>query len=92
MTKSVYPNVITEQIECSYFFSRSTVRHVLTHDLKNEKSSFAIFPLKISYFICEPGHEKMCLMLYANNKGADQPTHPHSLISAYFVRCQDRII
>ena len=21
---------------------------------------------------CEPGHEKMCLMSYANNKGADQ--------------------
>ena len=23
----------------------------------------------------EPGHEKMCLMSYANNKGADQPAH-----------------
>ena len=23
--------------------------------------------------IFEPGHEKMCLMSYANNKGADQP-------------------
>ena len=21
----------------------------------------------------EPGHEKMCIMSYANNKGADQP-------------------
>ena len=31
----------------------------------------------------EPGHEKMCLMPYANNKGADQPAHPHSLISAF---------
>ena len=24
--------------------------------------------------IIEPGHEKMCLMSYANNNGADQPT------------------
>ena len=23
----------------------------------------------------EPGHAKMCLMPYANNKGADQPAH-----------------
>ena len=35
----------------------------------------------------EPGHEKMCLMSYASNKGADQPEHPRSLISAFVVRC-----
>ena len=35
------------------------------------------------------GHEKMCLMSYANNKGADQPAHPRSLISACVVRCLD---
>ena len=34
----------------------------------------------------------MCLMSYANNKGADQPAHPHSLISAFVVRCLDSII
>ena len=37
--------------------------------------------------VCEPGHEKTCLMSYANNKGADQPAHPRSLISACVVRC-----
>ena len=42
--------------------------------------------------ICEPGHEKMCHMPYANNKGADQPAHPRSLISVFVVRCQDRMI
>ena len=26
------------------------------------------------------------------NKGADQPAHPHSLISAFVVRCLDSII
>ena len=40
----------------------------------------------------EPGHEKMCLMSSANNKGADQTAHPRSLISAFVVRCLDSII
>ena len=31
-------------------------------------------------------------MLYANNKGADQPAHPRSLISVFVVRCLDSII
>ena len=31
----------------------------------------------------------MCLMAYANNKGAD---HPRSLISAFVIRCLDNII
>ena len=30
-------------------------------------------------------------MPYANNKGADQPAHPRSLISAFVVRCLDNI-
>ena len=39
----------------------------------------------------ERGHEKMCLMPYANNKDADQPAHPRSLISVFVVRCLDSI-
>ena len=31
-------------------------------------------------------------MQYVNNKGADQPAHPRSLISAFVVRCLDSII
>ena len=34
----------------------------------------------------------MCLMPYANNKGADQPAHPCSLISTFVVRCLDSMI
>ena len=34
----------------------------------------------------------MCLMSYANNKGADQPAHPRSLISIFVVCCLDSII
>ena len=40
----------------------------------------------------EPGHEKMCLKSYANNKGADQPAHLCSLISAFVVRGLDSIV
>ena len=40
----------------------------------------------------EPGHEKMCLMSYANNKGADQPAHSRSQISALIVRCLNSMI
>ena len=39
-----------------------------------------------------PGRAKTCLMPYMNNKGADQPAHPHSLISTFFVRCLDSMI
>ena len=38
-----------------------------------------------------PGHAKTCLMPYANNKGADQPAHPRSLISAFVVRSLNSI-
>ena len=31
-------------------------------------------------------------MTYANNKDADQPAHPRSLISTFVVRCLDSII
>ena len=34
----------------------------------------------------------MCLISYANNKGADQTAHLCSLISAFIVRCLDSII
>ena len=35
---------------------------------------------------------KTCLRVYANNKGADQPAHPRSLISTFVVHCLDSII
>ena len=46
--------------------------------------------------VCEmlfgPGHAKTCLMPYANNKGADQPAHPRSLISTFIVCFLDSMI
>ena len=32
------------------------------------------------------------IMSYTNNKGADQPAHPRSLIRAFVVRCLDSVI
>ena len=34
----------------------------------------------------------MCFMANANNKGADQPAHPRSLISTVVARCLDNMI
>ena len=31
-------------------------------------------------------------MVFANNKGADQPAHPRSLISAFIIRLLERMI
>ena len=42
--------------------------------------------------ITGPGHAKTCLMPYANNKGADQPAHPRSLISTFVLCCLDSMI
>ena len=47
---------------------------------------------KLNVKLNEPGHEKMCHISYANNKGADQPAHPRSLISAFVVRCLDSLM
>ena len=48
--------------------------------------------LKLIFNTNDPGHEKMCLMSYANNKGADQPVHPRSLISDFVVRCRECVM
>ena len=37
----------------------------------------------------EPLYEKTCFMPYANNKDANQPEHPRSLISVFVARCLD---
>ena len=55
------------------------------HRLAPEPSLFV-------YKIYEPGHEKTCLMSYANNKGADQSVHLCSMISAFIVHCLDSVM
>ena len=46
----------------------------------------------VSLGITEQRHEKTCFMPYANNKGADQPAHPCSLISIFVDCCLDSIM
>ena len=57
------------------------VAHWSTCYVRNSQDTSDFF-LHGHILVNEPGHEKMCLMPYANNKGADQPAHPRSLISA----------
>ena len=51
-----------------------------------------------NFYLKQNNNEKLhqtwenLFMLYANNKGADQPAHPRSLTSAFVVRCLDDII
>ena len=49
---------------------------------------FIGFNLKLTHVM----RKKNLFMPYANNKDADQPAHPRSLISAFVVRCLDSII
>ena len=66
-----------------------TILHVNIGDFhRRHSTSFLMSLVNIN----EPGHEKMCLMSYANNKGADQPALPRSLISAIVVRCLDSVM
>ena len=39
-----------------------------------------------------PRREKTCLRGFANNRGADQPVHPRSMISAFVIRFLESII
>ena len=43
-------------------------------------------PTKRTLGLYGPRREKTCLRRFANNKGADQPAHPRSLISAFLIR------
>ena len=36
--------------------------------------------------------KKTCLQGYANNKGADEPAHPHRLISTFVIFLLENII
>ena len=72
---------------CFYFSNGSVVRKGYgVPDTSYEHSSGRFF------LAFEQGHEKTCLMSYVNNKGADQPAHPRSVISAFAFRCLDSVM
>ena len=43
-------------------------------------------------YIIGPHHNKTCLRPLSNTKGADQPAHPHRLISAFVIRTLESTI
>ena len=71
--------------------SRDTVyKHVFTCEGKVENS---VDPDDCFHNrIYGPRHKKTCLQGFANNKGADQPVHPRSLISTFVIRLLESII
>ena len=54
---------------------------VCTQNMEQDEASIK----GISLTSLEPHDEKTCFMPYANNRAADQPAHPHSLISTFIV-------
>ena len=44
----------------------------------------------MNYDIHGPRHAKTCLRAYADSEGPDNPSHPHGLIRAFAVRCQNQ--
>ena len=58
-----------------------------------ESTTFSLLGLTTSVIsLNESHHKKTCFLLYANNKGAVQPAHPRSLISAFVIHCLGSII
>ena len=48
--------------------------------------------VRLDICTCGPRREKTCLRRFANNKGADQPAQPRSLISPFVIRCLESTI
>ena len=74
---------------CRIFYNYNVSSFRQTYIKRHVIKKHYITACNIRHIIHEPGHERMCLMSYTNNKGADQPTHPHS---AFVIHCLDSII
>ena len=55
----------------------------MLHTISQHISQVIISP---NIELCGARREKTCLRMFANNKGAGQPAHPRSLISAFVIR------
>ena len=77
---------VLSQISVLFFQSTTSSSPVMivggayNRDLKESSPSFGL------------RREKTCLRQFANNTGADQPTHPHRLISAFVIHYLESII
>ena len=68
-----------------------TDKHFVNSKLEFENTERKVFEI-LDHLPFGPQREKTCLRGFANNKGADQPVHPHSLISAFVIRLFESII
>ena len=59
-------------------------------EFRNNPENF--HPCKYALGLYGPRRKKPCLRWVANNKGADQPAHPRSLISAFVIGLLESII
>ena len=71
---------------------QTVVYQASSPDEVTENSSWVLWAFKTVSFIKWATSWENLFMPYANNKGTDQPVHPHSLISAFVVCCLDSII
>ena len=71
--------------ECIIFSDAIKTKHIVS--LSN-----TLMELAHETKLFEHCHEKTCFIRYANNKGADQPAHLCSLISAFVVRRLDSVV
>ena len=68
-----------------YKFGDNTVAYVYGYSL--DTCVFGYLQLSSG-----PRRKKTCLWRFANNKGADQPAHPRSLISDFVIHLLESII
>ena len=70
--------------------------HTIYRNILEYASSQAWITMALLYstrpLLMGPSHVKTSLMPYENNKGADQPAHPCSLISTFVVHCLGSMI
>ena len=75
-----------------YCVQREHASYIQNFALSLENIKRVSLLVAIGLIINGPGREKTCLRGFANNKGADQPAHPHRLISAFVIRLLESII
>ena len=72
-------NCVDSDLDCSIWSSLICVNTVCMQHRIN------LLLKRKNYSLYGPHREKTCLRRFANNKGADQPAHPRSLISAFVI-------
>ena len=87
--------------KCGFMVTSGAIKYYSSNMYVNllPKSFFNVVIFNISnalntqvHWLNGPLREKTCLLWFGNNKGADQPEHPRSLISTFVIRFLESII